>query len=498
MLDALRGRRRAIVSAVMGAGKSVLMAEVARLALPKTVARGQAVVVVAPRTRLVKQLAATFRHWFAQHGLEGEFVGEVREGFDGWEAPVVIATSASFTKALEALAAQDRQVSLLIVDECHMSEGAGLKAAIQTAGAVCQVGFTATPMRSVSGERLELWDEVAFRYSMDDGLREGVLVPMRVVGLDGVTNRPVDEACLDMILRHGEGPGIVSASSIDDANEYSEWLKENGVAAESIHSLLPEKTQEYLLATLRAGALRCLVHVSLLAEGVDFPWLRWICLRRPVRANVRFLQELGRPMRSDPGKTECVVMDPHLLLGRFGVRPAEAIGVALEVAAAEDELERSRSERKPGEPEEREAIAIDGLIGHLRLVESHLRRTGVLTKPPFQGAGLGWEVAQVTGKQVEALKKARKYTRHVPEKHREALKALLRVPWALTRGEASLLLDAMFAGAGWARTEGARRGLQDRVVWNLQWDEMSESVDEESVKLALKAGRRMEREIDTR
>lgn len=386
----------------------------------------------------------------------------------------------------------------VVVHNCHSSQADHLKAAIIATEPVCQVGFTATPMRSIRKERLELWDEVVYRYTMEDALRDGVLVPMRVVRQDGLENRPLDEACLEMIRSHTSGPGIVSARSIADAEAYAEWLRARGVGAEAIHSKLPQATQDERLRRLRARALDCLVHVSLLAEGVDFPWLRWICLRRKVSASVRFLQEIGRPMRAEPGKTECVVIDPHLLLGRFGLRPAEAIGQALELAAIENELAdaQDQRERKPGEPTQEEAIAIEGLLAHLDDVAEWLRHQGVLNEQRMDGSA-GWALADITHKQVEALGRAGRLTRHVPMKHRSALKALMHVPWALNRGEAMTLLGVLYAGAKWARAEGERRQLPDRVMWSLKWDEMpGDDLEEAMAKQVERGARRMQREID--
>ena len=37
---------------------------------------------------------------------------------------------------------------------------------------------------------------------------------------------------------------------------------------------------------------------SLLAEGVDLPWLEWLCLRRGAGSRVRLAQEVGRVVRT--------------------------------------------------------------------------------------------------------------------------------------------------------------------------------------------------------
>ena len=56
VIGAVRKRERPIVSAFMGAGKSVLIAE---LCAASKIIEGRSVVVAAPRANLVEQLSAT-------------------------------------------------------------------------------------------------------------------------------------------------------------------------------------------------------------------------------------------------------------------------------------------------------------------------------------------------------------------------------------------------------------------------------------------------------
>jgi hypothetical protein len=78
----------------------------------------------------------------------------------------------------------------------------------------------------------------------------------------------------------------------------------------------------------------------------------------------------------------------------------------------------------------------------------------------------------VTQGQVDQIRKSTRLTRHIPPEYREGIRPLVRVPWALTRGQASVLLDILLGGARWAREE-ARRLEQAggvEVEWfRLQW-----------------------------
>lgn len=486
IVDALRARKRGIVSAFPGSGKSIMMAAIARLALAK--AGGRAIVISAPKQKLVRQLHETLSEWCGGESV-GMFFAQKKQP----KKRIIVTCNQSLPALIIDLAAQGRQVALMISDECHSSESQTLLDAIPALAPVSLLGFTATPMRSIQKQTLSQWDEIIYRYTMADALRDGVLVPLRAVRVEGEVTGLVDEVCLDMMQAHAHGPGIVSSNGIEDAEQFAAWLTERQWPSKAIHSRHSHKEQEALLAGLRAGEFRALVHVSLLAEGVDLPWLRWICMRRKVGASVRFLQEICRPMRADlqdPTKTECVAMDPHLLLGRFGLSPSEAIGKALEEAAdAEDrEAPAVRPDQEMTEPE---AVALDLLLSYLGEVHSQLRGSGIVATRELLAGTDGWRLAEVSAKQVDAIKTAGKLTRHIPADYREPIKALAKVPWALTRGQAADLLDVLYGGARWCRDFATEHEVEP---WRVTWRAHSVRVEaplHEQVQLALKGGKRL-------
>ena len=466
IIEAMKRRERGIVSAVMGGGKSILQSALVANALPRL--GGRAIVVTVPRQALVRQLAATMRSWMGEDTV-GVFYGRKKQA----ERRVIVACNASLPRLWEQLQEWGRSVALMVCDEAHGTQGETLRTLIPQIAPTCLVGFTATPFRSVPSETIETFDRVLYRYTMADAERDGVLVHMRHERLEGRWDGSVDEACLQLMEQHARGPGIVSAASIEDAEEHAQWLTSRGWTAAAIHSGHSEAERARLLDALRAGEYRALVHVSLLAEGVDFPWLRWLCLRRNVSARVRFLQEIGRVLRVDREpdpklgpKVEGVVLDPHLLLGRHGLTTIEAIGQALEDAAEEEARDDQRQGRK-GEPTEAEAVALDELLEYLERVRESLEDGGVLDSSEVRRGG--WRLASASEKQVEAVKKASRLTRHVPGEHREAIKTLVKVPYALTKGQASDLLDVLYGGSKWARAqmeEDPRLQYPSQVQWD--------------------------------
>ncbi|MCP4919524.1 MAG: DEAD/DEAH box helicase family protein [Proteobacteria bacterium] len=478
VIQALRERKRAVVSAIMGAGKTRFSAALVGMAAQKSGDR--TIIVAVPTQALVEQTASTFREVLGEHRV-GRYYANAKEP----KRPIVICCYPSLLPLHADLVELGKRVSFLLVDELHKSEADTIKAIIPAIAPTSMAGLTATPYRSIPSESLSMWDEVVYRYTLADALKDGVLVPMRRVTWDGEGSSLVDDVVLEMVKQHGHGPGIVSARDISDAVAYADFLSAGGVPAAAIHSRLRRQERVRLLEMLQAGELRCLVHVSLLAEGVDMPWLRWLALRRPVQARVRFLQELGRVLRVTPGKTEGVVLDPHDLLGLHGLTHAEAIGDALEEAA--DKETREANEPQLSEEEEREmhAVALNHLVKYIRILRVELETHGILE--PALVTGYAWRLRQASERQVATLTKLSRLTRHVPRQHRETLKVLVKHPHALTSGQCSDLIDILIGGANWCRSEAKRQGLEP---WFVQWPYVGVDVgipDHTEVKAFLKA-----------
>lgn len=485
ILAGLVRRERGLTSAVMGSGKSVLQAELAWLSMANL--DGRAIVVGAPREALVEQLCATFA---ARCGLDavGAYYGRAKAP----DRPVVIACYDSLPQLQAAIAEQHRRTALVILDEAHRTETERVRGAVEGLAPWGLVGFTATPYRSLPSERLSLYSVIWYRYTLQQAVADGVLVPFRVVGLEELDPTRLDEACLELMQRHAVGPGIVSAVSIEDAETYARWLTEREWPALAIHSRLSADVRAARLEALRLGEVRCLVHVSLLAEGVDLPWLRWLCLRRRVGASVRFLQEVGRVGRidyGDPTKTEGLVLDPRLLLGRFGWDTTEAIGLALDEAADAECQERAVATL---EPSDAEGVALDSLLAHLHQVREMAVAARVIPTPKVDPGG--WQLAPISEGQLALLAKSRRLTCHIPAEVRDPIKALVHVPHVLTRGQASELLDLLLGGQRWARRVAKERDVEAYMLrWSARVVRGADPVDPEAVKVVAKMGRRHEK-----
>ena len=443
IIECLKNGQRPIVAATMGAGKSVVIAELCWVALHK-LKQTQKIIIAAPRQHLVEQLADTVGKRIG-HEKVGLFYSHAKE----ISPPVIVCCYASAKKLSHWL--DDFRCVLLIGDEVHGTESDHFKTAYDNIAPLCSVGFTATPFRSETNKTLSLWDSIAYRYTAKEALEDGVIVPWKLVHWDGGTfnKNQVDEICLDLISKNGVGPGIVNASSIKDCEAFADLLKKRGYKAESVHSGMTKDEQILYIDRLRLGYLDILVHVNMLSEGVDFPFLRWLCMRRPVGAKVRFVQEVGRVLRSDVGKTEAIIMDPFDLFSQHGLIYPEQIGKLL-INDPDDELLAKLDLEDNDEIVEefknmRPAVAINNCESWITGMITTMRVNG-LAKPPNPDFDR-LRNEPPTDRQIKTLSRLKWATRYLPATHRDDFKLffeeerLLR----LSQGAVSDMLDICFS-----------------------------------------------------
>lgn len=450
-LVALEAKQNGVIVATTGAGKSVLLAELIRRWRESHPDSEGTIVVTTPSVQLVEQLGTTLAEWLGP-GMVGRFYTKAKQ----WKRPVVVACNASVVTLSAVLREHGRNVSVWIADEMHKAVGAWAEAdAVEgeepaddviadRLGAGRRLGLTATPFRSVEEQRISLFTEVVYRYSPADALRDGVIVPWRFIPWDD-DEVEVDEACIPMILALGDratrGPGVVNASDIGDAEEYALTLSAAGIEARTIHSRMPVRAREANVAALRDGLIDCLVHVSMLVEGVDFPWLRWGCLRRPVGARVRFIQELGRYLRAFPGKSEAIILDPNALESKFQITYEAALGWVEPAPEVEVEEPADPMKETPEtEPKSVLTARVHCLARYVRQLHQALIAEGVCGATERRAGD--WRNEDASPKQAEALAKMVAVAARLGPDHKAALSRLAGCA-ILTRGLASDMFDLM-------------------------------------------------------
>lgn len=425
----------------MGSGKSLLVAELVACAR----ARGR-IVITTSTVALVEQLGRTLSERLTVDGRQ-DHVGLYYTHGKQVDRPIIVACTPSAEVLVSALRERGETCAFWLADECHRTEASSMRAAMNELRPRAALGFSATPYRAYEWEALSLFETVAYRYGPADALRDGVIVPWRVQDWTG-DQVPLDDACCEMIAG-SEGPGIVNAVSIRDAERFARRLKRGGIAAAAVHSEMPRSRLSARLQALQAGRIRALVHVALLQEGVDLPWLRWICLRRPLSSRVRFAQEVGRVLRAHPGKRVAVIYDPLDLCSVFRLTYEATLGwetphARLDPRAADEtegwyELARLIAARTAPP-----VTALTEIESRLKALVIHFDQAGLLEN--IWPAG-HWRTKLAHPLQLTEIARRRHLLGYPigPHPERQFLRALAKHAHLLTRGGAADLLALAIA-----------------------------------------------------
>ena len=437
VLASVKARERGVVSAIMGSGKSILIAEVCASG------RGRVLVTV-PTIALVEQIAAT---------LEARCPDQIGTYYTAAKQASRRITVCCLPSVLALVA--DPQwpgpPQLWIADEAHKTEAKQILAAYAAMAPERALGFTATPFRADEGQALSLWDREIYVYGVAAALRDGVIVPFRAVQWQGRDDVGLDDACVSMIRKAidatGGAPGMANATSIDDAVDFAGVLSAAGIPAAAVHSRLPRPVVASTIDALREGRLATIVHVNMLSEGIDMPWLHWLCMRRPVGSRVRFCQEIGRVLRAYIGKREAILLDPHDLLGSFALA-YEAIlsGGAVDEKPLAREL-RDATEAGAGLPgkEPPSPKVLTAWRRYLRAIYLSAMGAGLID---CRVKSTRWRPFPPSPKQIAAARKMGGIlasSKSVPPEHGLMLGTLVDHAAALTRGDCSDLLSLAFA-----------------------------------------------------
>ena len=335
-----KGRDPAVLVLPTGAGKSLVIAELARIA------KGR-VLVLAHVKELVEQNHAKYESYDLEAGVYS--AGLERKDRD---AKVIFGSIQSVVRASSNFFAS---FSLLIIDECHrVSTDADTQYGVVVAKlceanpSLCILGLTATPYRLGLGwiyqthhrgmtrtTEERFFKRCVFELTLGYMIRSGYLTqPVKidapVAGYDfsslQLSERSGTFSMNDVedILKDQERvtPGIVAnivamaadrrgvmifTASVRHAEEVLSHLPAG--AAAIVVGETPSAERDAIIRRFKARELKYLVNVAVLTTGFDAPHVDLIAMLRPTESVSLYQQIVGRGLRLFEGKTDCLVLD---------------------------------------------------------------------------------------------------------------------------------------------------------------------------------------------
>lgn len=307
-----------LVIAPTGAGKTVIASSI--------MSRWQAgtnrkCFFVAHRKELIDQAAATM----TRAGVIGEALSVFSAEFDH-------------------ISAEDKATALVVFDEAHHAVASSW-AKFNAAFTGPKVAVTATPDR-LDRQRLETVGfetayEIAIRTLIEQGhlvrpMAQKMPVEMSLIRLRGYEDAL--EAVADSIVvelnRWDRKKAIAFLPDVDSSLRLVAHLRQRGVEAGHADG----STGKFRAGTVDAfknGDLRVLCNVNLFTEGFDAPETDCVILLRPTQSRALWCQMIGRGLRTAPGKTDCLILDPMWISGENSFTPADAFTVHPQAKSAQ-------------------------------------------------------------------------------------------------------------------------------------------------------------------
>lgn len=322
---ALRRVRRVLVQAPTGAGKTVL----ASFMVGQTTARGQAAWFICHRAELVEGTSKTFHKFGQPHGI----IAAGHPMTPGQLAQVC--SIQTLVNRLEHLQAP----RLAIVDEAHhcsATQWAAVVGWLRERGALV-VGLSATPRR-LDGKGLNAhFDGLVLGPSVAWLMERGHLSRYRVFappGPDmtgvrkqmgdyakGETEKRVDRPKLlgdivDHWHRRARGLRTVAFGvTVAHSQHIAEQFRAAGVTAAHLDGGTPKGERARIIRDYAEGRLQVITNVDLFGEGFDLAAIAQrdvtvdcVIQARPTQSLALHLQQVGRALRPQPGKT-AIIMD---------------------------------------------------------------------------------------------------------------------------------------------------------------------------------------------
>lgn len=321
--------RSTLLVLATGLGKTRTAAEVARRRRP----HGR-VLWLAHREELLSQAAEAMReHAGLSTELErAESKAVVHELMGG--ADVVVASVATLHAARLRRWPQDA-FATIIVDEAHHATARGYRGVLNHFSSAKILGLTATPDRSDGVGMRNVFDSLAYRFSILDGVVAGYLSPIRArkvlcgdLDLSAVRSTAGDLSAGDLeramqvegvihqiaaplIEQAGRRQTIAFCPTVAIAEELARVLSAY-VGPDRVACISGRTDREQRAAVLSAyteGSVQFITNCAVLTEGFDAPATSCIAMCRPTKSRSLYTQCVGRGLRLHVGKEDCLLLD---------------------------------------------------------------------------------------------------------------------------------------------------------------------------------------------
>ena len=305
--------RRVVGVAPCGSGKTVVAAEMTKLAVEK----GNRVIFFVHRDELIAQTAKTFCKLGIAFGVIA--TGQKMRP----HLPVQIASVQTLVRRLDQLKPPD----FLICDECHHILANTYKKILQAWPNAFLLGVTATPQRAGGVNLGDVFTAMVKTLTVDELIANGNLTPFKYfapeigVNMSGVRKKfgefvnsdvarvmdtkKIIGGIVDNYRKLANGKqAICYCVNVEHSKSVAKAFNAAGISAAHIDGDTDKNLRRLLVTKFRDGNIKVLCNAELFGEGFDVPNCQAVILARPTNSLTLYIQQSMRALRPDPN-------DPH-------------------------------------------------------------------------------------------------------------------------------------------------------------------------------------------
>lgn len=323
----------------------------------------------------------------------------------------------------------------IIIDEAHHALSSSYQAILNYFDTADILGVTATPDRSDMQNLGEVFDSLAYEYTLRDAISSGYLVKIQVQTLPlhidftnvkitagdfqaGDIGRVLDpylEQIADTLLDYKDRKIVVFLPLIETSQKFCKMLIERGFNAAEVNG--NSKDRNEITEAFANGKYNVLCNSMLLTEGWDCPSVDCVIVLRPTKSRALYTQMIGRGTRLCEGKDHLLVLDFLWHYEKHSLcRPAHLIAKSDDVAIKMTEiLETSSMGLEEAEEEaERNVLAEREAALAKELAEMRKKKAKLVDPLQFEFSiqaedlthyvpAFGWQASSITDKQKKTI-----------------------------------------------------------------------------------------------
>jgi superfamily II DNA or RNA helicase len=339
-----RGIRATLLVLPTGCGKTIVFCRI----IEDQVRRGHRVLILAHRGELLDQAADKLRR---STGLECAVEKAERSCLGEWFRVVVGSVQTLMSEKRLAQFPRD-YFDVIIVDEAHHVLADSYRRILDYFDGAKILGVTATPDRGDMKNLGEVFESLAYEYTLPRAIKDGYLCRIKALTIPleidltavpqqngdfqasalGSALDPYLEQIADEMRTHCQGRRtVVFLPLIATSQKMQRILADRGFRAAEVNGESRDRAE--VLADWDAGRYDVLCNSMLLTEGWDSPATDCIVPLRATKVRALFAQMVGRGTRLYPGKEDLLLLDFLWNTQRLDLcRPAHLIASSPEVA----------------------------------------------------------------------------------------------------------------------------------------------------------------------